>query len=183
MDGGQTWHPAQGGLPPDAPREIATSPNYAEDATLFLSTHGWVWRSHDGGANWHRLPGYCRKDDHHPAVFNEGEWAWQYQADSFALAVTLSDEVDATHELEFYGENIVWYALKDAGSGMAEVILDGQLAATVDLFAQTTLSKQPVFVKVFGEPDWHTIRIRVTGTKHPDSTDIFVKSDGFEYAY
>ena len=51
-DGGLTWQPAQAGLPHDAPRRIALSPNYAQDATVFLSTHSWLWRSQDGGANW-----------------------------------------------------------------------------------------------------------------------------------
>jgi hypothetical protein len=183
MDDGMNWQPAQTGLPLAAPREIEVSPDFAQDATVFLSTHSWIWCSRDGGASWKRLPGFNRVDDFHPGVFNEGDWELVFLPDSFSMRITSSDETDATHELEFQGDTIVWYAVKDMDAGVAEIILDDQVVATVDLYSSTPMYQQPVFSETFGGVNWHTIRIRVSGTKNPASTGVYVKSDGFEYTF
>lgn len=182
-DGGWNWQPAQNGLPPDAPREVALSPNYAKDQTVFLSTHFWIWRSKDGGDTWQRMPGYNRVNDTHPAVFREGNWRNYPQTECYLVSYLSSKETGAFTELEFRGDTLQWFGLKDAESGMAEIILDGDVVATVDLYSSTTLTQQLLYEETFGNTDWHSIRIRVTGTKNPLSADYFVKTDGFGFAF
>lgn len=182
-DGGWTWNPAQSGLPLDAPRRIAFSPDYAQDSTVFLSTHAWLWRSQDGGASWNMLPGYNRVDDRHPSIYKQGDWSIKAQAGAFAQVVTLSDTGRDTLELEFRGDSISWYATRDAESGIADILLDGSLILRVDLYSPFTKDQQCIYSNCFGSPDWHTIRIRVTGRNNHSSLGAFVKSDGFEYTF
>jgi hypothetical protein len=182
-DGAWTWQSIQGGLPRDAKRIIAVSPDYGQDGTLFLSTHDWIWRSLNGGNSWHRLPGYNRVDDRHPAVLTQGDWNYQSSSGSYAAYVTESRTLDAERELEFFGSSIRWYASMDAESGVAEIQLDGQPAAQVDLYAPSPLVQQLRFEKTFGVKGWHTIRIRVTGTKNAASSDVWIKSDGYAFTF
>lgn len=182
-DGGWNWYPAQSGLPRDAGRVIAISPNFAEDETLFLSTHAWLWQSRDGGASWNRLPGYNRVGNRHHTVFYEGDWRIRNHPESFAQKIAIGVVTGSTQELEFHGDKIVWFAFKDSESGIAEVILDGQSEALVDLYSPAPDGQQPVFTKTFGSVDWHTIKIRVTGTKNPLSSHVIIKSNGFAFTF
>ena len=170
-------------MPPDAKRLIAVSPDYGQDQTLFLSTHDWIWHSRNGGSTWRRLPGYNRVDDRHPTALTQGEWSHQSSSGSFAAFVTGSRESDAASEFEFYGSSIRWYAIKNAESGVAEILLDGLPPSMVDLYNPSPLMEQTIFSRTFGTRGWHTIRIRVTGTKNAASSDVWVKSDGFAVTF
>jgi photosystem II stability/assembly factor-like uncharacterized protein len=183
MDGGWTWQAAGKGLPIDAAREIAVSPAYPEDGTVFLSTHAWLWKSGDGGDTWQRLPGYNRVDDRHPTVYYQGPWRQEDDADSFGQKIMVNRDVDSVQEMEFFGNAVSWHAIRDSESGIAEVRIDGGLVDAVDLYSAAAQRRQAVFSKAFGSEGWHTIRIRVTATKNPASTNVFVKCDGFSFTF
>ena len=86
------------------------------------------------------------------------------------------------HELEFFGSSVSWFALQDAGSGIAEVFVDGALAASVDLYSATPLDTA-VFKTTFGAADWHSIRIEVTGLQSAVSAGAVIKTNGFAYSF
>ncbi len=75
-DSGSTWTPSGNGLPVEASRMIAVSPEFPNDQTLFHTTHDWIWRSRDGGGSWHKLPGTLRVDDRHQSVQYSGDWGF-----------------------------------------------------------------------------------------------------------
>lgn len=58
-DRGETWTPAQIGLPYGIVSSIAVSPDYVQDSVVFCGTNssklerGFVFKSTDGGATWH----------------------------------------------------------------------------------------------------------------------------------
>ena len=70
-DGGDSWQPVGPGLPAAAPRVVAVSPDFGADQTVLVSTYAWTYASHDGGASFHRLPGYARFDDLNPHLHYE----------------------------------------------------------------------------------------------------------------
>jgi len=180
VDGGWTWAPSNAGLPPDAARVLAISPDFRRDDTLHLVTQGWVWRSVDRGETWSVVPGFVRVDDGHPTIVSGGAWASVTQAGGYADSLVVSSVADATRELLLHGDSVTWIAARDDESGLAEVWVDDVLEATVDLYAPAPEFGARVFTRDFGAVGWHRIRVRVTGAANGASTGVFVKSDGFE---
>lgn len=87
----------------------------------------------------------------------------------------------ATHK--FYGRRAAWIGTMGPDKGRAEVWLDGKLAATVDLYSPTFLSRKVVYSKYFGPTiAWHSVEIRVLGRKHESSTGMRVDVDGVAVA-
>jgi len=55
--------------------------------------------------------------------------------------------------------------------------------ALEDLYSSSTLSQQALFSRTFNTTGWHTIQLRVTGTKNPASANVLVKTDGFSFTF
>jgi len=53
-DGGESWWPVGGGLPPDHLAQLAVDPT--NDKVLYAAGRGGLYVSSDGGANWVRTP-------------------------------------------------------------------------------------------------------------------------------
>jgi len=78
-----------------------------------------------------------------------------------SAAVTASGSAQAT--LTFNGTGVSWIGYKDTFSGIADVLLDGGIVATVDSYSLTPVS-QPVLYSVSGLSNArHTLSIRATG--------------------
>lgn len=182
-DQGLNWHSCSEGLPPDAPREIAISPSFSTDKTVFLSTHNWMWRSRNGGDTWSAMPGYNRVDDRYPSIRFQGNWRGQPSPGSYTQQISYCKDQNAYKELEFYGNSIEWIALLSPDSGIAEVFIDNESMGEIDLYSAQTQFQVSVFEKPLTQKGWHTIRITVTGTKNPLSTDLWIRSDGFAYTF
>ena len=56
-DGGQTWEDRNDGLEGGSVFGLAVSGNYGRDHTVYAATADGLYRSRDGAASWHRLPG------------------------------------------------------------------------------------------------------------------------------
>ncbi len=182
-DGGLTWQQSSAGLPAAALRAVAVSPDFINDRTAFASTHEWVYRSTDGAASWHRLPGYLRVDEGHPAVWHSGWWKKVSNGGSNGGGYRACDQIAGYEEYDFFGDALTWYAFKDTECGLADVLIDGVLAATVDLYSMAAVPQQPVFQQAFPAAGWHTVHIVVTGQKSPAATGSKVKSDGFAITF
>ena len=184
VDLGVSWQPVGPGLPPSAPRIVAVSPNYAHDGIVVVSTYDWSWISHDAGSSWERLPGFQRVDDIHQSV-GPVSGAWLNTAVQGALvgAVSSAKNADAERSFTFHGDTVRWHARRDPMSGFADVLIDGALVATLDLYSSVATETSAVFEYAFTDLDWHTITIRVVGTASPRSAETFVRSDGFSYTF
>jgi len=54
-DGGLTWLPSQNGLSPQQIKDLAISPEYHSDQTLFAGSRGdGIYTSNNGGLSWHK---------------------------------------------------------------------------------------------------------------------------------
>ncbi len=183
-DLGASWQPVGPGLPPSAARVVAVSPEYADDGIVVVSTYDWVWVSHDGGASWERLAGFQRVDDLHQALGpTSGSWLSAAVPGALVGSVSSANVAGAERSFTFCGNAVSWHARRDPTSGFADVLIDGSLAATLDLYTTTAGETSAVFEHVFPSTDWHTITIRVVGTASPRSIDTFVRSDGFAYTF
>jgi photosystem II stability/assembly factor-like uncharacterized protein len=52
-DGGRSWIHSEFSLDPETPHSIASDPHDAQ--TVYVGTRHGLWKTTDGGAQWHRL--------------------------------------------------------------------------------------------------------------------------------
>ena len=63
------------------------------------------------------------------------------------------------------------------GRGRADILVDGVLVQTIDLYSATARFRQVIFAVDFGAPGNHTIEVRVNGTKNAKSKGTRVDLD------
>lgn len=100
-----------------------------------------------------------------------------------------SHEKGASAECTFVGTGIVWYGPQDTTFGMADVFIDGQLAAGrisqrvagVDFSCSSVGYDKKYHLPIFSVTDLpygeHTIRIEVSGEKAADASDYYIVID------
>lgn len=108
-----------------------------------------------------------------------GTWTTAPVAGAFGGALAFADAANATATLTFTGTSVAWVSLPRVNRGIAEVRLDGNLLATVDLFNATPQLRRVVFARNNLTNTVHTLEIRVLGTQNPNATDNRVDLDGF----
>jgi hypothetical protein len=75
---------------------------------------------------------------------------------------------------------VKWQGLKDPWAGIGRVYIDGTLRATVDTYSAVEQLRQTLFTIDGLAAGPHTIRIEVTGTRHPNSGGDLVWVDAFD---
>ena len=70
----------------------------------------------------------------------------------------------ATARISAYARSLAWVSRRGPGRGLAQVWVDGMLAATVDLGAPTLGGKATVFARSWSTPATHTLRVVPLGT-------------------
>ncbi len=183
VDGGDTWAASSTSLATTSTRLVEPSPDFAQDSTVFCATQDGALLSTDGGVSWESLPGYTRLDDKKSFVAHDGFWLEETTAGVMAQTITRSDEAGAETFLTFNGTGAAWHAVKRPDGGIAEVFLDDQLVAGVDLYAPTS-GESEVAWSVGELPQGpHRVVVRVTGSANAASSGAIVASDGFAYRY
>ncbi len=84
-------------------------------------------------------------------------------------------------EFEFEGTSVKFITSKDSNLGIADIYLDGDLLASVDLYAPTEEYQVEVFNLPILTNGKHTIRVAVSGNKNPLSSGNYITVDAFEY--
>jgi hypothetical protein len=80
----------------------------------------------------------------------------------------------------FTGNQVTWYTQVGTDRGVAEVLIDGQPDARIDLFSSNDTNwSVPIYTKTFTAVGPHTITIRTTGDLNPRSLGTGVQVDGF----
>lgn len=121
-----------------------------------------------------------RIEESDPSVTYAGTWIAQFRSDLSGGSVVESSDANGTATLTFTGTGVKWIGFKGPWAGIAEVYLDGTLAATVDTYAPTEQA-QVVLYSVSGLPaGTHTLRIGVTGTWSPSSSSAWIVVDAFD---
>jgi hypothetical protein len=90
-----------------------------------------------------------------------------------------TNEAGATATFTFTGRTVAWFGPSGPTRGRANIFIDGQLVATVDLYARRFRPNTRIFATTFPEAGPHTLRIEVVGTKGRPTVaiDQFVVTD------
>ncbi|NLY42566.1 MAG: hypothetical protein GX066_01030, partial [Clostridiaceae bacterium] len=119
-------------------------------------------------------------EENDTSIIYSGSWSRQYSSNASGSYYMRSNTKDSTVSLHFYGTGIKWIARTTNDSGLAEVIIDGIAETTVDLYSINTIEQQLVLHKTHLDRGNHTIEIKVTGNKRPESSNAYISVDAFE---
>ena len=121
-----------------------------------------------------------RYEENDPAVSYTGSWisySYGYYSGGFA---TYTSQSGATATFSFFGTSVTWITAKTINRGIAKVYIDDVYDADVDLYSSSTEVQQAVYTKTGLDESTHTIKIEVTGTKNPSSSNIYIGVDAFD---
>jgi beta-galactosidase GanA len=115
-------------------------------------------------------------DDTSSALDYSGTWTHAgpssgYTSGDYDQTESWSTQAGASMTLDFTGTAVQWIGPKNTNGGIADVYLDGSLAATVDTYSPAgKLFQQVLFSKTGLSAGSHTLEIVVTGTQNPASS-------------
>ena len=117
-------------------------------------------------------------DDMSYSIEYEGVWASGQYPMASGATLTYSHEPEDTAGLSFNGGGIEYWHTGAANRGIAQVLIDGQEKARVDLYAPSIRWQQKTALQDLGRGQ-HTIEIHVLKEKNSLSSDYFVDLDKF----
>jgi YD repeat-containing protein len=129
-----------------------------------------------------------RIEETDPSVTYSGVWTAQdtiraYSGTSFQTGggmAARSETAGARAQFAFTGTSVSWIGVRGPWVGIADVFLDGALAARVDLYSPTDVVQATVFSASGLSAGPHTLRVDVTGAKNAASSSAFVVVDAFD---
>jgi len=123
-------------------------------------------------------PGLVQQTD--VAANYSGHWFQNtgaiYSGGSIDSAVDAGARVDLT----FNGTAVSWIGYRDEWSGLAQVLLDGQLQATVDTYLTPSKAQTTTYSLTGLAPGTHVLSIVATGNHDAASGGSWVWVDGFQ---
>jgi uncharacterized protein (TIGR03437 family) len=109
-----------------------------------------------------------------------GQWfqhtGSQYAGGAVNTAVDAGAEVDFT----FTGTAVTWIGYRDQWSGIAQVLIDGTLQATVDTYLNPSQVQTPTYSVTGLSPGTHVLSIVATGTQDANSGGAWVWVNAFQ---
>jgi len=146
----------------------------------------WVWVDafdvQDGAGVPGGLPAATvgRIENDNPAVTYTGIWYLNTNAVHSDGSALLAVGPGSAVSLNFNGTGIAWIAYRDEWSGLARVILDGELKATVDTYLSPGRARTAPYRVEGLPPGNHSLTIEVTGTRNESSGGSWVWIDAFD---
>jgi hypothetical protein len=146
----------------------------------------WVWVDafdvQDGAGVPGGLPAATvgRIENDNPAVTYTGIWYLNTNAVHSDGSALLAVGPGSAVSLNFNGTGIAWIAYRDEWSGLARVILDGELMATVDTYLSPGRARTAPYRVEGLPPGNHSLTIEVTGTRNESSGGSWVWMDAFD---
>ena len=104
--------------------------------------------------------------------WSAGDWQKVSHDKASGRTVTYATKTDSTAEVAFTGRAVALVATRGPNRGKADVYVDGELAATVDLRAAETRWRRVVFSRDWADIGDHTISVVVHGTDGRPRFDI-----------
>jgi hypothetical protein len=78
-------------------------------------------------------------------------------------------------------QEILWNATKSPDAGNVKIYIDGTLVTSLDMYAATREGSRVRFgTGVFGTAGQHTLKLEVSGTKNPSSSNTYLEVDAFQ---
>jgi photosystem II stability/assembly factor-like uncharacterized protein len=166
-------------------RFISVSADFAANKTIFGASDESVLMSTDSGETWAELKRPVRYEDWRGAgegpVRFSGNWSRESGAEFSASTQTVSDVVGATASLNFSGRQFAWLGERCPDCGLAEVLLDDEVIASIDLYSDERIVEEVLTVSDL-ENQPHQLQIRVSGEKNALSNGYRVSIDAFDAA-
>ncbi len=116
-------------------------------------------------------------DDLDPRISFYGTWSHDTQfAQPANHSVTYSDSVGASFQFRFQGKAVTWVYTRALNRGVAEVLLDGQRQAELDLYAaDAAWQSRSVFQAAAAGA--HVLEVRILNRPNPRSSGNYVDVD------
>jgi GH25 family lysozyme M1 (1,4-beta-N-acetylmuramidase) len=109
-------------------------------------------------------------------------YAWRSVANrrAYGRSYLVEHLAGASYEMPFSGRSVTWYTMLGPDQGRAEVLIDGRSEGVFDQYAPRPELK---VARTFRGLDrgWHTIVVRVRGTRARAATDTRVAVDAFGF--
>ena len=167
--------------------------NIWQASALLAGTNAQLRAESDGteAVRLEVLPPHGAKlDDRHPAVRFVGTWlAMDDEPKRCCSTERYSNKAGDYVEVTFHGAGIAWIGSKDLIHGIADVYVDGVLAASgLDLYSGvglgTSRGEEKIYPQVlFSQENLpvgeHTLRVVVTGKCSPHASNAYVAVDAF----
>jgi hypothetical protein len=129
-----------------------------------------------------------RVEDQDPSIAYTNGWLrgsgsgdWSGSAPNTAggtASLTRTGGEQAT--IRFTGTGVSWIGLRGPSRGIARVLVDGVLAATVDTYAPTEEVQAVVYTAAGLSDGAHTLTVEATGGRNAASIDALIVVDAFE---
>lgn len=187
-DGGETFERLSGGLDlafhpmrcfPDSAPLLQLSPRFSKDRTIVAASMDRVSISTDAGETWRELGRRTRYENFRPEIAYAGKWTLDFHPEHGARQAHRTTRTGDTATLAFVGTQIVWLGTRGPDHGRADVYIDSQLRATLDLYAPRAEHRQPLY-SIHLAPGAHRIAVRVREQRNPLSSGSAVCIDAFE---
>jgi len=114
-----------------------------------------------------------------PAVTWSGPWSVNHLAAHHGGSASLAMEASSRVSLKFTGTGASWIGYRDEWSGIADVLLDGRLVATVDTYSTPARAQTAVYAIEGLREGTHTLAIQPTGRRHEASGGSWIWVDAF----
>lgn len=116
--------------------------------------------------------------------FDYNGTGWVHENDPTASEGTssYSNVAEDTVSFAFEGSQIEWYSIRGSNRGIAAVSVDNGPETLVDLYSADIQWNKIVWRSPVLTPGEHTLRIRVTGNRHPASIGDYIVVDGLTVA-
>lgn len=121
-----------------------------------------------------------RYDNTSSAISYSGTWETLESDQDLGEDIAVAKEDGASAEIVFIGTGVKWLARTGPFWGRADVFLDGERVADVDLYRSESRYAQAVFTRTGLKPGTHTLRIERTGAKDADSPTSNVQIDAID---
>lgn len=149
---------------------------------LAPGTHQFRVRARDAAgnpSNWKAGDPLALKDPQGGSAITFGRtWSTQSSSAFFDGSTRYSGQRLATARHTFSGSQVAWVASRGPNRGRAKVYIDGELAATVDLYSTSRKDRRVVFLEKWETSGTHTIKIKVIAP-NPASSGKRVDLDAF----
>jgi photosystem II stability/assembly factor-like uncharacterized protein len=164
---------------PDCNTLFQFSPNFANDRTIVAAAYDQVYVSRDWGLTWAAQQRPTRYESSRREIVYRGRWTVAEHTSFSATTAHHSRFPQDTASLRFIGAQVTWMGTKGPDQGIADVLIDGELCGTVDLFAPSHEFVVNLYSTALTQGE-HEITIRVSGSRNERALGTEVWIDAFD---
>jgi hypothetical protein len=125
-------------------------------------------------------PAAVRFEDTSSSVAYGGSWFANGSSAHSGSSAKLTMESGARATFSFVGTGVRWIGYRDEWAGVARVLVDGRLMATVDTYASPSQAQNVLYSVTGLGAGSHTLTVEATGSRGPASAGAWVWVDAFE---